>query len=107
MPGQLNVLLAEAGVPYDVVFEMDEVNEHIDQFDCVLVGVTRVTLWVVTRVTLGGARLAVDRGCAWARAASVRATVFPGQGQVFFCALVHTCPIPGSTAQRAMGSVRR
>lgn len=38
MPGQLNVLLAEAGVPYDVVFEMDEVNEHIDQFDCVLVG---------------------------------------------------------------------
>lgn len=37
MPGQLNVLLAEAGVPYDVVFEMDEVNEEIDKFDVVLV----------------------------------------------------------------------
>lgn len=26
MPGQLNVLLAEAGVPYDIVYEMDEVR---------------------------------------------------------------------------------
>lgn len=37
MPGQLNVLLAEAGVPYDVVFEMDEVNGHMDQYDVVVV----------------------------------------------------------------------
>jgi hypothetical protein len=37
MPGQLNVLLAEAGVPYDIVFEMDEVNEHMEKYDAVVV----------------------------------------------------------------------
>jgi len=37
MPGQLNVLLAEAGVPYEVVFEMDEINEVLPQTDVVLV----------------------------------------------------------------------
>ncbi|EFJ50339.1 hypothetical protein VOLCADRAFT_58405, partial [Volvox carteri f. nagariensis] len=39
MPGQLNVLLAEAGVPYDVVFEMDEINEELDDADvCLVIG---------------------------------------------------------------------
>jgi len=37
MPGQLNVLLAEAGVPYDIVLEMDEINEDFDDTDVVLV----------------------------------------------------------------------
>jgi NAD(P) transhydrogenase len=37
MPGQLNVLLAEAGVPYDVVFEMEEINEVLPDTDIVLV----------------------------------------------------------------------
>jgi len=37
MPGQLNVLLAEAGVPYDLVLEMDEINHDFDKTDVVLV----------------------------------------------------------------------
>ncbi len=37
MPGQLNVLLAEAGVPYDVVLEMEEINDDFDDTDLVLV----------------------------------------------------------------------
>lgn len=37
MPGQLNVLLAEAGVPYDIVHEMDEINGDFPKTDLVLV----------------------------------------------------------------------
>lgn len=37
MPGQLNVLLAEAGVPYDDVLEMDEINDDFPDTDLVLV----------------------------------------------------------------------
>lgn len=37
MPGQLNVLLAEAGVPYDIVLEMDEINEDFRETDLVMV----------------------------------------------------------------------
>ncbi|VDO68226.1 unnamed protein product [Heligmosomoides polygyrus] len=37
MPGQLNVLLAEAGVPYDIVEEMDEINDDFDKTDVALV----------------------------------------------------------------------
>merc|ERR1719488_129147 len=37
MPGQMNVLLAEAGVPYDWVQEMDEVNPEMDEVDVSLI----------------------------------------------------------------------
>ncbi|GMR32393.1 hypothetical protein PMAYCL1PPCAC_02588 [Pristionchus mayeri] len=37
MPGQLNVLLAEAGVPYDIVEEMEEINDDFPETDLVLV----------------------------------------------------------------------
>lgn len=37
MPGQLNVLLAEASVPYDIVFEMEDINEEFPDVDVTLV----------------------------------------------------------------------
>jgi len=37
MPGHMNVLLAEAKVPYDIVFEMDELNDDFPKTDVVMV----------------------------------------------------------------------
>lgn len=37
LPGHMNVLLAEAKVPYDIVFEMDEINDDFENTDTVLV----------------------------------------------------------------------
>jgi len=37
LPGHMNVLLAEAKVPYDIVLEMDEINDDLANTDVVMV----------------------------------------------------------------------
>ncbi len=37
LPGHMNVLLAEANVPYDIVMEMDEINDDMPNTDVVMV----------------------------------------------------------------------
>ncbi len=37
LPGHMNVLLAEANVPYDIVLEMDEINPELPETDLVMV----------------------------------------------------------------------
>jgi len=43
MPGHMNVLLAEADIPYDALKEMDEINPTFDQVDmCIVIGANDV-----------------------------------------------------------------
>jgi NAD(P) transhydrogenase subunit beta len=37
MPGHMNVLLAEAGVPYDIIYDLDEINDEFSTTDVALV----------------------------------------------------------------------
>jgi len=43
MPGHMNVLLAEADVPYDLLYEMDEINDEFERTDvCLVIGANDV-----------------------------------------------------------------
>merc|ERR1712187_150026 len=53
MPGQMNVLLAEAGVPYDWVQEMDEVNPDMDSIDVSLIVGANDTTNIAAKETEG------------------------------------------------------
>jgi NAD(P) transhydrogenase subunit beta len=37
MPGHMNVLLAEAGVPYDIIYDLEEINNELATADVALV----------------------------------------------------------------------
>lgn len=37
MPGQLNSILAEAGVPHDIVHDMEEINHEMESVDVAMV----------------------------------------------------------------------
>ena len=89
MPGHMNVLLAEAKVPYDIVFEMDEINEDFPNVDVsVVIGANDIVN--PSALTIRTARLPACRCSSAGRATSIvlkrsMATGYAGvQNPLFF-----------------------
>ena len=79
LPGHMNVLLAEAKVPYDIVLEMDEINGDLADTDVVLVIGANDTVnpAALDDPSLAHRRHARARGVEGARASSCSSARWP------------------------------